>query len=115
MTLAATMARRATRFSTWFRPTSLRWQLSTLFPRVIPWLRKKNPNATAFFQRLRKVTRVTGTTFVAVHHLKKPSPNPRDATPPLEDAAKVLDWLQQARGASALINASDVRLGMDLP
>jgi archaellum biogenesis ATPase FlaH len=79
-----------------------------------PFAEEHNSAATQMFQQLRKVIRDTGTTVICVHHLKKPSTRADEAPTPLE-YAKPRDWFQQARGASALINGSDVRLGVDLP
>ena len=52
-----------------------------------------------------------GTTVIGIHHIKKPS----------EDSPKSLDgpdfrkWFLEVRGPRALINGSDVRLGVDTP
>ena len=78
-----------------------------------PLMEDRNPVATQALQKLRGVIRDSGTTIVLVHHLKKPSTRADDAPTPLE-LAKASDWLKQARGASALINGADVRLGVDL-
>jgi hypothetical protein len=47
-----------------------------------------------------------------VHHLRKPSAKLDESIPPLQEDPK--GWLLQARGSRALINSSDVRIGVDL-
>jgi hypothetical protein len=49
-----------------------------------------------------------------VHHPKKPSDKPDQRYGSLEDG-NVRMWFHQARGARALINGCDVRLGVDEP
>lgn len=77
-----------------------------------PNAEEKNSVANRTVQELRGLNRECGTTIFVVHHIKKPSSRLEDAPPPLNEA-NLRAWFHQARGASALINASDVRLGVD--
>lgn len=73
----------------------------------------KNPLATAAMQTLRKVAIETECAIVVVHHLRKLASSPRQRPESLE-GGDVRDWIQsQTRGVSALINGSDVRIGVD--
>lgn len=75
-----------------------------------PDIEEKNATATGVFQRFRKLIRDTDASIIGIHHRKKPS----DFSPLLEDESP-RPWFTGARGASALINGSDVRLGVDVP
>ena len=79
-----------------------------------PEIEEKNGVAIQELQSLRKIIRDCGTTIIGVHHLKKPSDNPQFAPASLQ-TEDLRRWFLQARGARALINSSDVRLGVDHP
>lgn len=76
-----------------------------------PEIEERNANATQGIQSLRQAMRATDCTIVAVHHLRKPSNMPNAKPPRLEHGPH--EWFLQARGARALINACDVRLGLE--
>jgi hypothetical protein len=79
-----------------------------------PDAEEKNVAATTLLNEFRRVMRDSGSTFVLVHHRRK-QPRKRDeGAGPLESAILSI-WFQDARGASALVNASDIRLGVDVP
>lgn len=77
-----------------------------------PEAEEMNSVANRTVQELRGLNRECGTTTFVVHHIKKPSSRSEDAPSPLNEA-NVRAWFLQARGAGALINATDVRLGVD--
>jgi hypothetical protein len=79
-----------------------------------PGIEEKNKIATEVFQQFRKIIRDCGTTIVTIHHPKKPSENPEHAPRPLENEDP-RRWFLQARGCRALVNGSDVRIGIDEP
>ena len=60
---------------------------------------------------LHRIAKEHGCAITLVHHTRKPGP---DGPPSLEKTPAV-SWLNQASGARALINQTDVRLGIDLP
>lgn len=82
---------------------------------MFPDIELRNDTATKYLQRFRKLIRDNGTSTLALHHIKKPSNDPKYAPPKLETIPSARDWFLQARGARALINAVDVRLGVDVP
>ncbi len=75
-----------------------------------PEAEEKNSSATRCLQRLREVTADCRCSILLIHHLRKGSDN--SPSPRLEEA-NLREWFRQSRGASALINGSDVRLGVD--
>lgn len=79
-----------------------------------PEAEEKNSLASKMLQRLRSLLRDDGTTVLLVHHLRKPSSNPQ-YQPPSLNGPEFRQWFQQARGASVLMNGSDVRIGLTLP
>jgi hypothetical protein len=79
-----------------------------------PEIEGKSSSVTLAFQELRKAIRDYGVTILAVHHIKKPSTKSGEEPPPL-DEGDVKKWFLQTRGSGNLINASDVRLGIDTP
>jgi hypothetical protein len=68
----------------------------------------KNDRAVFCVQDLRRIARKYETSFQLLHHTRKPGEN---GVPALEDAPP-MDWLLQACGARALINQTDVRVGL---
>jgi hypothetical protein len=79
-----------------------------------PGAEEKNTAATQVFQGTEKGDPGDGVTILAVHHLRKPSTKSGEEAPYLEDG-DVKKWFLQARSARSLINASDVRVGIDVP
>ena len=74
-----------------------------------PEAEEKNGQAASFLSQLRNLARETDTAFLLVHHTRKP--NEQD-TSALEDTSAIR-WLNQACGARALINQTDLRLALD--
>ena len=77
-----------------------------------PDAEEKNSAATRMLATLRAMKRKYGLTFVLSHHRRKP---PQDGHANLDDCQSPRGWFSDARGASALINGTDVCLGLDLP
>lgn len=73
-----------------------------------------NERAIRVYQKFRRIHRSVGVTIWGVHHIKKPSFKPGEE-PPTIDSGDMRRWLLQARGGRALVNGSDVRIGIDLP
>jgi archaellum biogenesis ATPase FlaH len=81
----------------------------------LPDIEEKNSNANRFLQKFREVMsrcKDAGTSILVIHHLRKPSD--QNSVGSLEDET-VLRWFMQVRGARALINGTDVRIGVDEP
>jgi hypothetical protein len=78
-------------------------------------IEERNSYAIKYLQQLRELIRECGTSSFSLHHIKKPSDDPRYAPPSLETCSNVRQWFLQARGARALINGTDIRLGVDTP
>jgi hypothetical protein len=51
--------------------------------------------------------------FLLMHHVRKNSTEKRDKRQPLEKEERVLDWLEAAAGARALINQTYTRIAID--
>ena len=79
-----------------------------------PQIEDKNSTANATYQAFRKIIRDFDTSIVSVHHLRKPSNQPFAQAASLEDG-NVTEWFHQVRGASALVNGTDIRLGIEVP
>jgi hypothetical protein len=79
-----------------------------------PTAEEKNSSATELLQEFRKMARDCGTAVLMVHHRRKQPRKAEESAGPLE-SANVRMWFQDARGASALVNSSDIRLGVDVP
>lgn len=79
-----------------------------------PDIDEKNSNASRAYREFRALMREAGTAITGIHHIKKPSERAGEVPAALEDS-NVRRWFLQARGARALINGSDVRLGVDEP
>jgi AAA domain-containing protein len=77
-----------------------------------PEAESRNYLSVRFLQACRGAMRDTGCSIVIVHHLRKASANPKERPEPLETTTALREWFLQARGGSALINATDVRLGL---
>jgi hypothetical protein len=86
---------------------------------VIDSLRSHDPNfesteqAGASMGQLRSAAYKHGVAIVAIHHIRKPSP---EGVPALDREDTVLmQWLNQAAGHRSIINQSDTRIAADLP
>jgi AAA domain len=79
-----------------------------------PAAEEKNSAATELIKEFRKMARQTGTSIFMVHHRRKQPRKVEESAGPLESAEPRL-WFQDTRGASALVNSSDIRLGVDVP
>jgi hypothetical protein len=74
---------------------------------------EKTDYAGERMNNLRTAAHKGGTAILAVHHVRKPD---QEGAPPLDgDDTVVMQWLNQAAGARAIINQSDTRIGADLP
>jgi hypothetical protein len=80
----------------------------------MPRAEEKNSDAALMLQQFRCLARDHSTTTLAVHHRRKQPRKADESAGPLE-SANLRQWFQDARGASTLINGSDVRLGVDEP
>jgi AAA domain-containing protein len=80
-----------------------------------PEAEEKNSGATRMLQEFRHLARDRGTASVFAHHRRKQSRKEGESVGPLETTIRLREWFQDARGASALVNGSDVRLGVDAP
>jgi hypothetical protein len=78
-----------------------------------PKAESRNWNATEMIQELRNASRECGCSVLMTHHLAKLPRNGKE----MEglETCSLGKWFSQARGASALINATDVRLGVEKP
>ncbi len=92
------------------RDTRPVWTIIDSLSGYSPEIEEKASYATRVQQEFRKVIREFGTSVTGVHHIRKPSSKPEEAPPPLEEDPH--RWFLQARGSRALINGSDVRLGV---
>ena len=68
--------------------------------------------ATQHLQNLRGLMAKYHCSFTGVHHVRKSSDNPKEKPKPLEKA-ELSSFFNRARGSKALINGTDVRLGID--
>lgn len=75
-----------------------------------PDAEKDNSRAGAFLNGLRSLAKNYSTSILMVHHLRKP--NEQQGKVWLKNTS-IFDWVNAASGAKALINQSDVRLGID--
>jgi hypothetical protein len=85
---------------------------------IIDTLRALRPEAESgndrmgdFLQKLRTTARSNRCAILLLHHIRKPG---KDGVPQLE-YTPVLQWLQQASGARALINQTNTRIAFDAP
>ena len=77
-----------------------------------PEIEEKNALAMRCYQEFRKIIQECGCAISGVHHIRKPSDNPKFKPDPLE-IANLRHWFNQARGPRVLINGSDVRFAVD--
>jgi AAA domain len=74
-----------------------------------PDAEQENTKAATLIDGLRRIGKKYGTAFLFVHHIKKPDP---DGVAYLGDTP-TNQWLNQACGARALVNQTDLRIGID--
>jgi len=79
-----------------------------------PDAEEKNRTAGKLLRQLRGIARDVGTATYFVHHRRKQPRKADEGAGPLE-SANIRRWFEDARGASALVNGSDVRLGVGEP
>jgi hypothetical protein len=77
-----------------------------------PQMEETNANANRIIAELRNISRESGCAVLMTHHRAKPSR--KAVVEPLE-ISNLSTWMWQARGASAIINSTDVRLAVDKP
>jgi hypothetical protein len=82
--------------------------LTGLYPKI----EKKSDEVTTSYQQLRKAMKEVGASVLGLHHIRKPPNDPQYASPSL-DGDNYKAWFLQTRGARAIINGCDVRLGVD--
>jgi AAA domain len=70
----------------------------------------ENQSAGELLKNLHKMAAAHETSFVFVHHLKKPD---RKNPPGKLAETQIMQWLEQVSGARALVNQSDVRIGCE--
>ena len=75
-----------------------------------PDAEKENSIAANLLNGFRYMAREFNTAILVVHHTKKPG----EDGPPLLEKTLPMVWLLQACGARALINQSDIRIGIDV-
>jgi hypothetical protein len=75
-----------------------------------PLAEKGTDDAVAMVATLRNLAREHGTAFAVVHHVRKT--NQKGPRPDLEACPSM--WLQEAAGSRALVNQTDLRLGVDV-
>lgn len=78
-----------------------------------PEVEGKNQTANRTYKKFREVISATRTTIVLLVHTKKISDDPQYHPPRLENC-ELRQWFHhRARGAAALVNASDVRIALE--
>lgn len=89
------------------------WVILDSLTAYAPEIEEKAGYVTRIYQSFRKIVRENQTAITGVHHPKKPSVKAEEAAPPLEENPH--GWFLQARGSRALVNGSDMRIGIDRP
>jgi AAA domain-containing protein len=99
-------------------PRDLEPVIAVVRPRLIiidslrafrPDVAKDNAAAGAWLQEIRKLARTYDCTFLIVHHMRKPN---KEYVPPELDSCNVATWLLEMEGARALVNQTDIRIGI---
>jgi hypothetical protein len=75
-----------------------------------PAAESKNEAASELITKLQNLAKDLGLSVLILHHIRKDNPNAPQAS--LTDS-EIMDWLQRAAGARALINQTNVRFGID--
>jgi AAA domain len=89
------------------------WVIIDSLSAYAPEIEEKASHVTRIFQSFRKIVRENQTAITGVHHIRKPSAKAEEAAPALEENPH--GWFLQARGSRALVNGSDLRIGIDRP
>ncbi len=79
-----------------------------------PTAEETNSAANELLKEFRRLGREHNSASIFVHHPRKQPRKTDERVGPIE-SADLHRWFQDSRGASALINGSDVRLGVGLP
>ena len=74
---------------------------------------ENNRQAGEFLQALRKLCQKYGVSFLLIHHIKKQEKKIFLQASASLETDPVLQWMALACGARALVNQSDVRIGVD--
>jgi hypothetical protein len=77
-----------------------------------PTIEQDNTTAGTLIQSLRRLTKTYGTAFLLIHHTRKKNDKP-GATVFNIETTPVMTWMEQACGARALINQTDLRMAID--
>lgn len=80
-----------------------------------PSAEENNFKAGAFLNKLRKLCREYRVSFLLIHHIKKQDKKGFFDSRANLETDPPLQWLNLACGARALVNQTDVRLGVDRP
>lgn len=75
-----------------------------------PAMEKDNTAAATQLRNLHKIAERHHCAFLLLHHIKKVD---RKEEPPKITACPIMEWLEQASGARALINQTDARFGIE--
>jgi hypothetical protein len=79
-----------------------------------PSAEENNGKAGSFIRSLRELSQKYRTAFLFIHHIKKQSNGSGFLNPgPSIEGDSILQWLNQACGARALVNQTDFRIGID--
>jgi hypothetical protein len=77
-----------------------------------PRAESKNEEMASFLGECKRVARHFHCAILLLHHIKKPM---ADDPPSSLEITPVLEWLQQASGARALVNQTNTRIAFDSP
>lgn len=105
----------------WSRPNNLISLVKSVQPSLVvidtissfwPGIEEKNALTSSKYAEIRSIISSTGCSVVLIHHLSK---TPADGRLGLEDSPNPRKWFESVRGASALVNNADIRIGIDSP
>lgn len=103
----------ASDLSAMVREVKAGWTVIDSLGAYAPGVEDRPSAVTEVYQTFRSIAHGFQTAMTGVHHIRKPSAASKEPPPPLEEDPH--GWLLQARGSRALINGSDVRIGIDRP
>jgi hypothetical protein len=89
------------------------WVIIDSLAAYAPAVEDKPGTVTVVYQLFRRIAHENQTAITSVHHIRKPSTVSKEPPPALEENPH--GWLLQARGSRALVNGSDIRIGIDRP
>jgi hypothetical protein len=87
------------------------WTIIDSLTAYSPDIEERSRNAVQRYQEFRDIAREYGTAITVIHHIRKASVKPGEAPARLDEEPH--RWFLQARGSGALVNACDVRIGID--